>query len=67
MKKRLIRFGIIVGGAAAGAAITAAAANQSALTVASDGNVTPEGAAIAAVITSILMALDGYLKKRGLY
>lgn len=67
MKKRLIRFGTIVGGAAAGAAITAAAANQSALTVTSDGNVTPEGAAIAAVITSILIALDGYLKKRGLY
>ena len=67
MQKRLIRFGVIVGGAAVGAAMTAAAANQTALTITSDGNITPEGAAIAAIISSILMAVDVYLKKRGVY
>lgn len=67
MKKRLIRFGTIVGGAAAGAAITAAAANQTALTVTSDGNLTPEGAMAGAIISAILIALDKYLKTRGLY
>ncbi len=67
MKKRLTRFGIIVGAAAAGAAVTAAAANLSVLTVTSDGNVTPEGVLAGAIISSILVALDKYLKGRGLY